>query len=176
MKTNKIKGLTLIEALIWFAIFAAVVAGVFALYANTKEMNNSANVSKEITTTFAKVENVYATNVTTGLTNTIGLQLGVFPNTIKVIDSAAGTLNNVYGGKILLQADPPTGFNLTYEKVPKGPECASIIKSQKNVGWNSLNGSVLLFDESFSVAGVTSICGQKGTGNTQLTFEKWNKS
>lgn len=45
---QNIRALTLIEALIWFAIFAAVVAGVFSLYSNSRDANNASTTNKEL--------------------------------------------------------------------------------------------------------------------------------
>lgn len=168
--------LTLIEALIWFAIFAAVIAGVFSLYSNSRSSNNASQINKEMVAIYTQTENLYTGGNTTGLSNILGLQMGIFPKSLKVIDSTNGTINNIYGGVVLLKSDAPTGFNLTYEKIPKGTVCANIIKSQKNTGWDGINGSVIKYDSTYSINSISTICGENGSGNTQLTFEKFNRS
>lgn len=179
MKLNyqsKNQGLTLIEALIWFAIFAAVVAGVFSLYSNSRDSNNASTVNKELSTIFSQTENLYATESTAGLTNTVGMQLGVFPSSIKsTTTTGAGgttTLNNVFGGTITLAGVAPSGFTTVYTKVPKGSVCSSIVRSQKAVGWDSAN--TINYNSSYTIAAVGTLCGVSGSGTIDLTFTRAN--
>ena len=79
--TSRNIGLTLIEALIWFAIFAAVVAGVFSLYSSSRNASNASTVNKELSTIFSQTEQLFASDDTSALANNkIALQLGIFPN------------------------------------------------------------------------------------------------
>ena len=175
MKLNyqsKNQGLTLIEALIWFAIFAAVVAGVFALYNNSRDSNNSATVNKELSTIFSQTENLYATESTNGLTNLVGLQLGVFPSSVQVTDPTKGTISNVFGGTTTIAGVAPSGFTVTYTKVPKGNTCSAIVRSQKAVGWTSAN--TVVYDSTYSIAGVGTLCGVEGSGSIDLVFTRAN--
>ena len=80
----KNQGLTLIEALIWFAIFGAVVAGVFTLYSSSRNASNASIVNKELSTIFSQTEQLYAYEHTQGLTNAVALQLGIVPQSLKV--------------------------------------------------------------------------------------------
>lgn len=175
-KYLSIKALTLIESLIWFIIFSTIVVGVFALFSNSRDSNNSLQINKEIASIYTGIENLYTGGNTTGLSNVVGLQIGIFPKSVKIIDSTNGTINNIYGGVILVKADAPTGFNLTYEKLPKGSVCANIIRGQKNIGWDAINGSIIKYDNTYSINSINKICGENGSGTTQLTFEKFNRS
>jgi len=77
----------LIEALIWFALFAAVVVGVFTLYASSREASMVANANKEISTVFAKGNSLYASTSNSSLAladvTPLMMQLGVMPSTLK---------------------------------------------------------------------------------------------
>lgn len=181
MKLNNIskqKGLTLIEALIWFAIFAAVVAGVFALYSNSRDSNNAATVNKELSTIFSQIENLYATESTSSLNTGMARQLGVFPTSIKsanVVNQAGDinvTMYNVFGGTIAVNGVSPSGFNTTYTKVPKGAVCSSIVRSQKAVGWDDVNDKALTYDSAYTISKVGSLCGTDGSGTIDLKFTR----
>lgn len=171
---NKNHGLTLIEALIWFAIFAAVVAGVFALYSNSRDSSNASIVNKELSTIFTRVEPIYSTEKTSALTNTLGIQLGVFPSSVKIADADAGTIYNIFGGTIALVSNGTTGYSVTYTKVPKGKVCAEIVRSQKNVGWHQVNLFAVKYSSEYSVSKVTALCGSNGGGTVDLRFARDN--
>lgn len=173
-KINSNKGLTLIEALIWFAIFAAVIAGVFALYNNSKNSNNASTISKELTTIFVKTEEVFASQSTGGLTTKLAVQLGIFPSSTKITDAANGTVYNVYGGKIVMQGYAPVGYTVNYFSIPKGSVCSSIVKSQRNTGWLRVyNGTQdLYYDETYTIAKVASFCGKDGDGTLELVWTR----
>jgi type II secretory pathway pseudopilin PulG len=184
MKLNYKKGvhgLTLIEALIWFAIFASVTAGVFALYSSTRNANNVATVNKELSTMFAKTENLFASDTTKGLDNAIGLKLGIFPKTAKV--SSSGVINNVFGGTITLQGIAPSTFMVTYTNIPSGEVCSNIIKAQKSVGWvdAQVNDTpITLMDHdrnnggawAYSAAYVGEACGSNGKESVTIIFSR----
>jgi len=168
MKLNyksKNQGLTLIEALIWFAIFAAVVAGVFALYSSSRNASNASTVNKELSTIFSQTEQLYASDDTAALTNTIGLQLGIFPKSAKV---NGVIVNNVFGGTITLTGQTPSGFTVVYTNIPSGEVCSNIVRAQKAVGWDTGNG--VAYDSSYTIAKVGTSCGSNGAAAKSLTF------
>ena len=168
MKLNyksKNQGLTLIEALIWFAIFAAVVAGVFALYSSSRNASNASTVNKELSTIFSQTEQLFASDDTAGLTNAIGLQLGIFPSTVKV---NGAVVNNVYGGTITLTGQSPSGFTVIYTNIPYGEVCSNIVRAQKAVGWDSGNG--VNYNQSYTIEKVATSCGNNGQGSKAITF------
>lgn len=172
MKLNyksKNQGLTLIEALIWFAIFAAVVAGIFALYSSTRNANNASTVNKELSTIFSQTEQLFASEDTAALTNAIGLQLGVFPKSVKVSGS---TISNVFGGTITLTGQTPSGFTVVYTNVPTGEVCSNIIRAQKAVGWDTANG--VTYNEDYTISAVAAECGDNGGAAKTLTFVRAN--
>jgi len=160
MKLNyktKNQGLTLIEALIWFAIFAAVVAGVFALYSSSRNASNASTVNKELSTIFTQTEQLYASDSTVGLNNTIGLQLGIFPKSLKV---NGATINNVFGGTVTITGAAPSSFTVTYTNIPSGEVCSNIVRAQKAVGWTS--GLALPYNSTYTIAKVAAACGDNG--------------
>lgn len=168
----------MIEALIWFAIFAAVVAGVFALYSNSRDSNNAATVNKELSTIFSQVENLYATESTSSLNTGMARQLGVFPTSIKsanVVNQSGDinvTMYNVFGGTISVNGIAPSGFTTIYTKVPRGSVCSSIVRSQKAVGWDSANS--VNYDSAYTIGKVGTLCGTNGAGTIDLTFTRSN--
>jgi type II secretory pathway pseudopilin PulG len=170
---NKTKsGLTLIEALIWFAIFAAVVAGVFALYSKTRNDSNATKVSQEIATIFSKTDSAYSSDSTDGLDNITALNLGLFPKTVKVTDASKGTVSNIFGGTITIKGTAPSEFSVTYTNIPRGDVCYKIINSQRNVGWYNFN-SVGFFNASYVATNIASYCQVSGSNSTiDLTFTR----
>jgi type II secretory pathway pseudopilin PulG len=178
MKLNyksKNQGLTLIEALIWFAIFAAVVAGIFALYSSTRNANNASTVNKELSTIFSQTEQLFASDDTATLTNIVGLQLGVFPKSVKVTDATKGTISNVFGGTVTLTGQTPSGFTVAYTNVPSGEVCSNIVRAQKAVGWDTANtGTSVSYNSSYSISAVSTACGANGGAAKTLTFVRAN--
>lgn len=165
------QGLTLIEALIWFALFAAVVAGVFGLYSNSRNANNAATVNKELSTIYSKTESLFSQESTTGLNNEIGLKLGIYPKSVKV---KGNVVNNVFGGTINLTGAYPSSFTVEYTSFPTGETCSNIIKSQKAIGWYLVNvgGSVIMYDTDYSLSKVAEACGSNGGKTRIVSFVK----
>lgn len=165
-------GLTLIESLIWLAILASIIVGVFSIYNKTRDNKNISIVSQELSTIFSKTDSIYSTNNTDGLNNLTALNLGLFPKTVKIIDSSTGKLANIFGGEITITGNPPNEFSVTYTKIPRGEICYKIIDSQKKVGWYSLN-SVGFFNQSYIAHNIAGYC-KETTGNNiiDLTFTK----
>lgn len=166
---HKIKGLTLIEALIWFAIFAAVVAGVFALYSNSRNQNNAETVNKELATIFSQTEMLFSDTSTAVLDEDIGLQLGIFPKSLKVSGTA---IKNVFGGKVAIDGVPPSGYTVTYTNIPSGEVCSSIVRTQRSVGWNV--GANISYDSTYDLSKVATACGNNGGPPLTLAFKRTN--
>ena len=173
IQENKIKGLTLIEALIWFAIFAAVVAGVFSLYSNSRDSSNASTVNKELSTVFSQTEQLFATEDTASLNNTVALQLGIFPSSMKIKGS---TISNVFGGTATITGTTPSGFNIVYTNVPTGDVCSNIVRSQKAVGWDTatVGKTTVPYNSTYSIATVAGACGNAGSAALSLTFTRLN--
>lgn len=172
--TRNNSGLTLIEALIWFAIFAAVVAGVFALYSNSRDSNNASTVNKELSTIFSQTEQLFATEDTKDLDNTVGLQLGVFPNSVKV---KGAVISNVFGGTITVKGDTPSGFNVEYTNVPTGDVCSNIVRAQKAVGWDTATvaaNAPVKYNSGYAIKNVATACGNAGSASVKITFARLN--
>lgn len=172
---SKNKGLTLIEALIWFAIFAAVVAGIFALYSSSRNANNAATVNKELSTIFSQTEQLFASEDTKDLTdNKVALQLGIFPKSLK-ISTDGTTISNVFGGKVTLTGQTPSGFTVIYTNVPTGEVCTNIIRAQKAVGWDTADtGTTVSYNSTYSINKVATACGDNGKKAISLTFVRLN--
>ncbi|HFL7940788.1 TPA: type 4 pilus major pilin [Pseudomonas putida] len=166
-------GLTLIEALIWFAIFASVVAGVFALYSQSRNSSNASTVNKELSTIFSQTEQLYASDDTASLTNTVALQLGIFPGSVKV---KGAVVNNVFGGTITITGTTPSGFGVIYTNIPTGDVCSSIVRSQKSVGWDTatVGGTAVSYNSSYSIASVAAACKNAGGAAMSVTFTRLN--
>lgn len=119
---KNLAGLTLIEALIWFAIFAAVVAGVFALYSQSRNSSNASTVNKELSTIFAQTEQLFASEDTAQLTsggNTLAMNLGIYPSSLKTTKGSTD-VQNVFGGKVTISGQTPSGFTVTYTNIHWG--------------------------------------------------------
>ncbi|MQT35301.1 type 4 pilus major pilin [Pseudomonas helleri] len=171
---KSIMGLTLIEALIWFAIFAAVVAGVFALYSQSRNSSNASTVNKELSTIFSQTEQLFASEDTAQLTsNTLALNLGIFPSSLK---TAKGSTNvqNVFGGNVTISGQTPSGFTVTYTNIPRGEVCANIVKAQKAVGWDSVIAGKVKYNEDYKISNVSTNCGSNGSGVISLDFVRQN--
>lgn len=174
IKTRSSGGLTLIEALIWFAIFAAVVAGVFALYSQSRNSSNASTVNKELSTIFAQTEQLFASEDTEQLTdggNRLALNLGIYPSSLKST-STGDVVQNVFGGEVSIAGDSPSGFSITYKNIPKGEVCANIVKSQKAVGWDSVGD--VKYNEKYKISDVSTYCGANGSGTINLEFVREN--
>lgn len=167
--TSKNQGLTLIEALIWFAIFAAVVAGVFALYSSSRNASNASTVNKELSTIFSQTEQLFASEDTADLDNTIALQLGIFPNSLKVNGT---TVNNVFGGTVVIEGVTPSGFTVTYTNIPSGEVCSNIVRAQKAVGWDT--GLAVPYGSAYKIKDVATACGNNGGAAKTLEFVRLN--
>ena len=172
--TSRNTGLTLIEALIWFAIFAAVVAGVFSLYASSRNASNASTVNKELATIFSQTEQLFASDDTAGLNNTIGLQLGIFPKSLKVVTAGTTTttISNVFGGTVTILGETPSKFTVTYTNIPSGEVCSNIVRAQKAVGWDS--GLAVSYGSTYAIKDVAAACGDNGKTAKTLAFVRLN--
>lgn len=175
---SKNQGLTLVEALIWFALLAAVIAGIFGVYQSNRNSNNSTTVNKELSTIFTQTESLFSTETTDGLTNVNAVQLGVFPKTVKIVGTGT-TINNIFGGTIDLTGIAPSGFQIVYTNVPAGSVCSNIIRSQKAVGWDSVDVSgkpiVYTTQATSTLSLIGEACGVDGTPPKILTLVRANK-
>lgn len=172
MKLNyqsKNQGLTLIEALIWFALFAAVVAGVFALYSNSRNASNISTINKELSVIFSTTESLFATEDVSQITNLMAYKLGIFPKSLKISNNGS-TVKNILGGDVTIYGNGVSSFTVTYNGIPSGSICASIIRGQKSIGWESVNG--MYYFEFSSVELATTLCGPDGMGTLDLAFTR----
>ena len=162
------RGLTLIEALIWFAIFAAVVAGVFTLYSNSRDKNNAETVNKELATIFANMDGKYGNENTKGLNTDLAMQLGIFPQTLKQYQG----LRNIFGGTVSIIGMEPRSYIVLYTKIPSGSVCSNIVRSQRKVGWYYVQSitEVLNYDNNFKISDIPRVCGNNGDEPQVLTF------
>lgn len=170
---SKNQGLTLVEALIWFALLAAVIAGIFGVYQSNRNSNNSTTVNKELSTIFTQTESLFATETTDGLANTAAVQLGVFPKTLKIAADGS-TINNIFGGTVVLTGQKPSGFTVVYTNVPSGTVCSNIVRSQKAVGWDTANTIVYTDQTKSTLQQIGTLCGIDGAGVKTLTFTRAN--
>jgi hypothetical protein len=172
---NKNNGLTLIEALIWFAVFAAVVAGVFSLYAKSRDESLASSVNREISTMFAKLDDISNKEDSTGLNPNLAYRLGAVPSTLKMSNDGY-VLKNSFGGSVNIVGLPPSGFLVTYTNVPYGRICSAIMATQSKVGWNYMidypEGNKITFDSTYSINKVASVCKKNGSGSFEFSLYK----
>lgn len=182
MKINKNKksGLTLIEALIWFAIFASILAGVFVLYKNTRDANQISQVNKELSQIYVKANALY-TEGNTGFTldeassgsivNELAINLGIIPSTLKVKGS---TIENTYGGVVMF-VSRATGFVVQYTKIPTGNACMNIVNGQKKAGWEFVvvgGLSRVYYNNTYTINAPLELCkGDNGTAASSITLQ-----
>jgi len=165
---QNIRALTLIEALIWFAIFAAVVAGVFSLYSNSRDANNASTTNKELSIIYSQTTQLFQHDDTTDLETVMALNLGIFPKSLKVTPD--GVVSNVFGGTVTIIGRPPSGFTVIYTKIPAGDICSNIVAAQKNIGWDTVLS--INYDSTYSIDKVATACGNNGTGIKNITLVK----
>ncbi|MGE1527077.1 hypothetical protein ACUDA6_13695 [Pseudomonas ceruminis] len=177
IKTRNSGGLTLIEALIWFAIFAAGVAGVagvFALYSQSRNSSNASTVNKELSTIFSQTEQLFASEDTAQLTtggNRLAMNLGIYPSGLKTTKGGI-KVQNVFVGEVTFEVQSPSGFSIQYTNIPKGEVCANIVKSQKTVGWDSVG--TVKNNDGYKISDVSTYCGTNGSGVIALKFSRDN--
>lgn len=168
MKIKSNQGLTLIEAMIWFALFAAVIYSAFVMYNSYKQNQNTYMINSELKHIYKNMNAIinYTTNddvTKLGMTKKDLLDAGVYPYTLRVRTEALtmgvyGKVEIVYGGGSNYEV-----YSTTYYEIPKGDVCTKIVLGQNNVGWNRVNN--LLFANA---ASLINLCGGEGTVNLQF--------
>jgi len=139
MKQYKNKGLTLIEALIWFAVLSAIVFGVVVVYQNTQAKANITMETKNIQFIFAGLQDAKRDGLSNDLDNKMASSLGIIPRNLR--KTSNGQLTNAWGGDVTIEYIDGEGYKLTYKNIPK-EDCVSIINQQKNVGWGRIESSI----------------------------------
>jgi len=162
------KGLTLIEALIWFALFAAVIYSAFVMYNHYKNEQDIYNVGQELENIFKHSEIFLSQNsqqsiVKQGLNDSDLIVAGVYPKLKGQTDAKVGT--SVYGNVAISYLGNNQGMRVYYY-VPRGEICNRVIMSQKLVGWEKINN--LNFNQALTPTQVTNFC--KGTNLIELIF------
>lgn len=179
IKNNR--GLTLIESLIWFAIFASVVAGIFAIYKNTNDSNDISRTNNELAQIFVKTNDLYSSGdgfdadevyVSGKNINDIVLNFGIIPKTLKVNGKI---INNNFGGVVNF-VNRTTGFVIQYSKVPNGSSCMNIVGGQSKVGWEFvvIDGTRIYYNNSYKITDASTACKQNGSGSLLLQFASCN--
>lgn len=162
------KALTLIEALIWFALLAALVFFAFISYNGYSKDQKIYTVDSELQHVYKKMNTLlYSTPKTDvakfSITKTDLIEFGVYPQNLK--STANGFTISVFG-KMHIAYKNGTGqeiYSVTYYEIPKGDVCSKIIISQKSVGWTRVNALA-----AANMGKPASIC--NGTGNVDLEF------
>ncbi len=135
----KNKGVSIVEALIWFALFSIVIFGVFSIYKNTKNKENIILESKNIQFIFSRLQSVVMEDNSNEINNDVAGKLGILPESLKK-SNINGDITNVWGGGVVLEYIDGKGYKLTYKNVPS-MDCLAIVNSQKNVGWGKIESS-----------------------------------
>lgn len=166
---SKNKGLTLIESLIWFSIFAVVMVSVFVAYQLYKVKSDGVTAGKDLSTIYMNIDKFFGAEGTLGLDNELAMQLGVFPKHLKV---KGNNVYNVYGGTIVVNGSDQKTFTVTYFGIPSGASCTNLLLTQKNTGWYMANvsGESVFFDSTFKMSTVSNACGLKPNQRIIISF------
>lgn len=170
--------LTLVEALIWFAVFAAVIAGVFALYSAARTSNMITTVNKEIATMYSKSQQFYEGTGSLGAgelsganINQVAINLGIIPKTLKVSGSS---IKSIFGGNVILY-DSIGGLIMQYTEVPTGKICSGIVSGQKKIGWRFVvvgGLSRVYYDDTYKISDVQQLCkGDNGVEGSTILLQ-----
>jgi type II secretory pathway pseudopilin PulG len=138
MYYSKNGGLTLIEALIWFAVFSAILFSVMIIYKNSQAKANITLETKNIQFIFSGLQDAQKEGLSNDLNNETAANLGIIPRNIK--KSSDGKFINSWGGDVVIEYVEGEGYRLTYKNVPE-EDCVSLINQQKNVGWGKIESS-----------------------------------
>ncbi|HEH9442689.1 type 4 pilus major pilin [Pseudomonas aeruginosa] len=134
-RNGSVRGLTLIESLVVVGILLGIVAVALTLYGTVRDKLNVKNESENISFMFSQVRDLYSDETTGGsLDLDVAIDAGIIPTKMNISGSK---VYNTWGGEINLEGIGDNGFELTYEKVPSGSVCVSLISNQKKVGWDS---------------------------------------
>lgn len=178
MKITKRKnnGLTLIEALIWFAISATAMMSAFAIYNSYRMNQQSYLVSTELNHIYKYMKSVINSSpkspgIALLLNKRSLMRLNVAPTTYKTrtstkFESIFGITNITYNSN--LTADER--YSVEYQNIPQGKICSNIVLSQSQVGWTRvvINGTELKYDQNYRAKNVADYC--KGKKTLTLVF------
>ncbi|MCA8106615.1 type 4 pilus major pilin [Burkholderia sp. BCCIQ04A] len=113
------RGATLLEAIAYLGIAAIVVIGAIALLRGAFGSASSNQTAEQVTAIQTGVKKLYMgqTNGYNGLTTTVAIAAGIIPTTL-VIDTAANTVTDAWGGAVTVAGTGTGTFTITFDAVP----------------------------------------------------------
>lgn len=180
MKIQKRKnnGITLVEALIWFAVSATAMMSAFAIYNNyrlnqlsyttTTELNH---IYKYMKTIINNTERVPNDGSGIQLNQRALIRLNVTPLTFKT--RTPTKTESIYGPASITYNQNTSDnerFSVTYQNVPQGKICSNVVLSQSQTGWTRvvIGTTELKYDNNYRAKSVADYC--KGKKSVTLTF------
>lgn len=94
MNQYKNKGLTLIEALIWFAVLSAIIFGIVVVYQNTQAKANITMETKNIQFIFAGLQDAKRDGLSNDLDNKMASNLGIISRNLR--KTSTGQFTNAW--------------------------------------------------------------------------------
>ena len=172
------EGLTLIEVLIGITIFGVLVAAVFGIYQTITATNDANEAGRNIQTVYNNTAKMFRRSPTSGLNNQAARDAGLFPQSMNLDPTDGTTVYNIFEGSVVISEVPTNGFELLYPNVPTGETCLSIIQSQMNVGWDTVDTDAetdvdILGEDTATPIELAAACSADAIGDvTDLTFTK----
>ncbi|MCY3983011.1 MAG: type 4 pilus major pilin [Roseovarius sp.] len=117
-KKKTLRGLTLMEALLFLGLAAIVIVGAFALYNNASSTSRLNQAKSQLQTYISGIKSLYSTrNNFTSVTTSLVVNSGIAP--AEAVDGAA--LINPWGGLTTISANSaqPRQFRVTFEDIPR---------------------------------------------------------
>ena len=117
-KRKTLRGLTLMEALLFLGLAAILIVGAFALYSNASSTSRLNQAKSQLQTYISGVKSLYSTrNDFTSVTTSLVVNSGIAP-----AEAVHGvTLVNPWGGLTTVSANSarPREFRVTFEDMPR---------------------------------------------------------
>jgi len=123
---TSLRGLTLIEGLLFLGIAAIVIVGALMLFNNASQATKLNAAKTEIQAYVANIQSLFSAQPDyAGLDNTLVVSTGLAPAGVA---SGTDTLVNPWGGEVTIEAGSSHDFTIEYADVPK-EACINIMTS-----------------------------------------------
>lgn len=158
-RSRRQAGVTLMEALVWFGIFAAVVVGVLSNLNSTNSSKDTVQLIKDITAVRSATQAFYngAGGYGTASLDSTLITSNKIPSTLPI---SGGTISTSIGGTLTVTGNT-TNFTMTLTNVP-ADICSQLLSNMSN-GWASVkvgsSAAITTFPVPPSTATSNSNCG-----------------
>mgnify|MGYP005843233725 CR=1 FL=1 len=163
---KRLRGLTLMEALLFLGIAAVVIVGAFSLYNNASSSASMNQAKTELQTYIGGIKSLYTTqNDYNSVDNELVISAEIAPSSAV---SGTDTLINPWGGDVVISGNT-RDFDIDFQSIPQ-QACVSMMASglidQGTVVGIEANGGTL-FDSGDppTPADATAQCNVAGDGN-----------